>query len=239
MALPQDESCVADVDEKPLESKPPPSFGDVATRIRSRTTDLLAIAVIAIGGITIGTRVSGWFNADESPPPTKAVVNSVGGPGAAMGNESLTLDFGRLPVRMHRSNLKGDRKAAVDELLRRCRELGTSSQLPGPAASSAERRLLAKLAEQKPVEESSDGARLYRFDGPVTMASFTRPEKPRVHGAGADANSARRVVCWGLAYPAGERRWTVSIFTPTEQASAAGSLPQIPLPTNARQSTLR
>ncbi|MFQ5730780.1 MAG: hypothetical protein ACE5KM_02375 [Planctomycetaceae bacterium] len=216
-------------------AKPPPSFGGVAKRIRSRTTDLLAIAIIVIGGITVGTRVSGWFAEDESQGPGPSAVNAVGGPGVALGDEPLTLDFGGLPYRMHRSVVKGDRKAAIRQLLKKCRELGTASRRPTSPPSTAERKLLAKLVGHEAVQALPDGGRLYRFDGPVTMVSFTRPDQP-TESRDKCASESRRVVCWGLAFPvlAGEKQWTLSLFTPAGQTPTADDLPEIPLPTNAR-----
>ena len=235
MSVPQHETTTADgSEERSAPSKTtPPTFGALAKRIRSRTTDLLAIAVIAVGAITVGTRVSAWLSDDEPAPPAQTSVDTVGGSAAGLGDEPLTLDFGGLPIRMHRRTVRGDRKAAVQEVLEQCRRLGTQAPAPPAAPSKAEQKLLARLADRKPVQELADGARLYRFDGPIAMVSLTRPVPPRA--ADAAATASHRVVCWGLAYPAGENQWTLSLFTPAGEVAAGHDLPVVPLPPAGRR----
>lgn len=209
--------------------KPAPSFSELGKRIRSRTTDLLAIAIVVIGGFAVGGQVSRWWGADESGGSDPAQTAAGGGTAPFADGEPVLLDFGCCGNSLERSPFEGDRKAAGRQLLARCRKYAESAVAPTTPPTAEEKKLLDKLAGATPVQITDAGTRLYRFDGPVTLASATREAR----GDG-DANPARRVVCWGMAFPAAENRWTLYVFGPAVGSGNTDGVVALPLPAEAR-----
>jgi len=215
--------------------KPPPSFGDVARTIRGRTTDLLAIAIVIIGGLTVGSRVSQWWDngEDDGTPGRKPAA---GTPQLTLDEtEPVTLDFGRSPYRIERTVIHGGRKQAGERLVGSCRRSAETAPLPASPVTAAERRMLAALAEQKPLLEQPGRWKLYRFDGPLITVTAIRsvPAEPP-SGRCAAAGPHRRVVCWGVAFPSGEERWVMYKFLAGESDAATQQLPAIPLPKDVK-----
>jgi len=225
--------------DTPNARKHPASFGDIAKTIRSRTTDLLAIAVLLIGGVAVGSRVSGWWNADEagmSNPEQMAESTAGRFPSGFTGLEPFRLDFGNSRWSLRRSIFAGSRTEASAELLSRCRNVADDIGPPQMPLQAAERKLLARLADAEPVETTPEGYRIYRADGPVMMASVTGPVTSR--NAGRQKRTAkrrRRVLCWGLMFPAAEYRWVCYLFVPTgRHRNDHSPVAAIPLPPGAR-----
>src|SRR5262245_3978280 len=49
--------------------KPPTGFGDIARRMTSRTTDLIAIAIVAVASLTFGRQILHWWHTPPSASP--------------------------------------------------------------------------------------------------------------------------------------------------------------------------
>jgi hypothetical protein len=208
-------------------AQPPPSFGSLAKKIRGRTSDLLAIAIVVIGGLAVGSQVSRWW--DKAGDPDGDTLKNVGTDAAGFGErEPLTLDFGNSPYSMIRNVAQGDRKTATQQLVDECLSTAKTARFPDHAPSPAENKLLARITTEKPLLQG-DGWRLFRVDGPLTMVSVVREPTSRP----GDANAAPRVVCWGLAFPAGEQRWVLYRFVSAGGATQTGFAERIPLPASA------
>lgn len=212
-------------DEK--ESPTAPSFGSLAKRIRSRTTDLLAIAVILVGGFAVGSQVSRLWDDEPNPVPTG---KTTGRPTLFDSNEPVELDFGNSPFSIQRTAFAGTREDASVELVAKCGRAAESATGPAHAMTPGERRLLQTLAKAEPVAEH-DGRKLYRINGPIIMASVTG--RVATNGDSKRAVAETRVICWGLAFPVGEKRWIMYVFTPRREGRSAGNSMEIPLPESA------
>ena len=212
-------------DEK--EAPQPPSFGNLAKRIRSRTTDLLAIAVILVGGFAVGSQVSRLWEEEPNPVPAG---QTTAGPTLFDPNEPVELDFGDSPFSIQRAVFNGAREDASVELVAKCRKAAAAASGPKHAITAGERRLLRTLAKANPVAEQ-DGRKLYRINGPIIMASVTGRVAAGVDSKHADATT--RVICWGLAFPIAEKRWMTYVFTPRSEAGATSRFVEIPLPPSA------
>lgn len=221
-----------ETDLQPQPDKPPATFAGLGKRIRSRTTDLLAIAIVLIGGFAVGGQVTRWWNADDS-----AADNAAPQAGAAAGNSApfntgdpVQLDLGCCGRSLERSQFPGERDAAAERLVARCLRFATTATVPQNPPDEGERKLLDQLRGEKPVAVTEDGTRLFRFDGPVMFATAVKSAD-----ASGDAPRAERIVCWAAAFPAGDNEWTLYVFGP-----AVGSAPSpdgaidVPLPRGAR-----
>ncbi|MDA1016489.1 MAG: hypothetical protein O3A00_18795 [Planctomycetota bacterium] len=206
-------------------------FSRVGRMIRRRTTDFLAITIIAVGLIAVGGHLSQWWNteAEELSNPLLTAQDLVGLDAIWGANGTpVQLDFGNSPYSLGKEVVTGDAQAAVNTLLDRCEAAirSSSSNLPTPAP--AEARLLKLVDAAKPVRASEpEGWALYRIEYPTTMIVGTRvSEQPSEH-------ALRRVVCWGIALPMADR-WTLFTIQSSARGSESGR-PAIPLPPNARR----
>ena len=220
-----------DVQPTPPE-KPPATFGSLAKKIRGRTSDLLAIAIVVIGGLTIGSQVSRWWDTpdDDLRNPPGNTAKNTGGPSVAFGEtDSVTLDFGRSPYSIIRSVTRGDRNKATRQLVDACRKVAKTAPFPSHPPSSAETKLLSRIKTEKPLLKGANW-RLFRVEGPLTMVSVVRRQTRKQT---KDANPVNRVVCWGLVFPAGEERWVLYRFVSANGKAESGFSADIPLPSSA------
>ena len=237
----------------------PSSLGDVARRISSRTTDFVAICIVLVASLTLGRQVQHWWHA-ERPSPTAAVDAEFPGPAWDDELRPLSLEFGDLPLALTRQMVIGDQTAAVDALVRHCRAAAEAAECPGHEPDDAERRLLDKIAGLTAVEssdaETGKDWQVYVIDERFTMVAAVRrfpdsgagvspPEGQagRLHDKPATADRANetarglvRLVCWGIAMPAGEKAWTLYLFrgSPVGSTSPSG-LSNLPLPPGAQR----
>src|SRR5262249_9410637 len=120
--------------------KPPSTFADVARRTTSRTTDLIAIAIVLVASLTLGRQVLRWWQAE--PPAPNAAAEA--GPASAweVGSAPLLLEFGDMPLAMTRQAIRGDEETAVDALVARCWDEAQRAGSPDRELDQAEKRLL-------------------------------------------------------------------------------------------------
>ena len=217
-------------------SIPPVGAGDlgsVSRRIARRTTDLIAIALILIGGLTVAQRLIVWWK--TAPSETLANPEAVfsadalapwgGGPGG------VSLDLGSQPLTMHRRVVGGSRDDAIRALHADCRTAAEAFPTERfdalPPREERESRLLERLGEQAPAEAAADRSwAVYNLPGPAAMVFATRRE--------AGEASRVRIVCWGLVMPSPEETWTLLRIVPRSGGAASGSAAGMPLPTNCR-----
>jgi hypothetical protein len=179
------------------------SLGDVARRISSRTTDLVAISIVLVASLTLGRQILHWWHAEPSSP-TAAVGPDLAGPAWDDETQPVSLEFGDLPMALTRQLVKGDQQVAIEALVRHCRGVAESAACPAREPDDAERRLLEKLSGLTPVEGSAEKSdadsvaekpgdwQVYIVDERFTMVAAVRrfPD----HGAGvwpADGQAGR------------------------------------------------
>ena len=239
---------------------PPPPDGaprpGLARRIAGRTTDLLALAILLIGGLTIGRQVTIWWRDEPThslaPADLQAnlpLFDFPAGPG-----EPLRLEFGSSPFSLERQVVAGDASLALDSLFNRVRLRVENSTPTREAPSAGEQRLLRAIANLQPALEQSGDWQVFQLDGVPTAVVGVRLQEPGEQGLGArdqgpgaesGAESAPtrksvrrqpRVVCWGFLFPFSPTAWTTYLFSPTGAAgSADGEIPQVELPADSRR----
>lgn len=219
-------------------SRVPNSLGDVARRIRSRTTDLLAIAVVLMGGLAVGGKVHRWWNAgDPAHQDPAQEVLAQQGENSTWGADGIPVEFsaGDSPLRITRLTFPGDRPAARQQIVQACRNIVKAASRPATLSKAAENRMLSRLERFTPVEKQAGRWRVYRFDGPVLMATAVRRFQSDGEPGGktgnsanrADAKSPYRVVCWGMAFPSGQNRWTLFTFQAADRPTGHAASQQL------------
>jgi len=206
----------------------PAGFGELARRMRGRTTDLIAIGVVLVAGLSFGRQVTEWWRdepAKETPADNAATTGGWGDGGAP-----VTLEFGDSPFAMSRQSVPGDREQALKRLRERCRTIVESISEPTRPLDDAERAILTKTKTLKPIAEQPGHWRLYEIVSQFTMICGVRDVRPN------NPETSSRVVCWGMAFPMSERSWNLYVFTETTAPSTALSgLPDVPVAPGGRR----
>jgi hypothetical protein len=212
--------------------KPPAGFGDIARKITSRTTDLIAIGIVVVASLTLGRQVLVWWHAE---PLTRAAAEMASRTGPAWDNPSqpLSLEFADLPMAMTRQVVVGDRNAMVAALVEHCETAAKRGLKPWRERDAAEDRLLARIESLRPVAEEAGVWQVYVFDERLPMAAAVR----RFAAASDDAASeGPRLVCWAMAMPAGNEAWNLYVFRGTANGRPASvDRADVPLPPGARR----
>lgn len=217
----------------PNRLKPEFHFGALGRQIASRTTDLIVIGVVLIGGLTIGRNVVTWWRAE---PASIAPLMAATGPQLwDDAGAPLQLEFGDSPLSLVRQTISGDSEIAQARLAETCQRIVESArQAPAGPAGAAELSLLAKADDTNRLAGEADAWSLHRVSGafPLLAGVRTFPSD-----ASDPAGVARRLVCCGMAFPIAEDRWTLYTFQSAAPADAspAGHTLQIPLPAGARR----
>lgn len=213
----------------------PPGLTAVARRVSRRTTDLLAISIIAIGIFSVSGRLSDWWNTPpESVLAPSQIVPEVVGSDVAWPEMDIPvgLNLGDLPVRVERLQVRGDRKKLEGIIFARMRSVLGSEQPPLPAGSEtritkAAAKLEGLLSRIKPVEEKSGTWRIYRLDEPGTPGFSAMFLGTRLVMENAEP-SKERLVTWAMAMPWRSDEWKVFFFK-----AVNGSLNQTVIPSDA------
>jgi len=218
-----------------------PGIGDVARRITSRTTDLIAIGIVLVATLTLGRQVLEWWHVAPPEPgalPTTARRTSPW----EDERQPIGLEFGDSPLSMTRQVVSGDRQTAIDALVAQCRQTTVAANHPWRERDEAEARLLAKTAELEPIAEVPGVWQVFAIEAHFPMVAGVRA-LPSDAGAGsighvADAASVGpRLICWGMAMPFGENTWNAYTFQGSTAANTSRTgLPTIPLPPGAHRS---
>ncbi|MBT6495953.1 MAG: hypothetical protein HOL01_15510 [Planctomycetaceae bacterium] len=222
----------------------PSGFAALSHRIRSRTTDLMAVAIVVVGGIGIGTQFSQWWTNDHIEPNPSLTAESY----VSWGNDDtpVTLEFGNQPIQLQRQTIRGNRNVALAKLVEIGANVAENTTSPVTDIQPAEQKLLGLLQRQTPVREQPGVWRVYQIERPMTLVIATRRVKPSAESSRiADDRSVskpqpdqsnRRVVCWGMAQPNQEDLWVLFTMRPT--VAAAEPRPesgQVELPKGARK----
>lgn len=207
-----------------------------ARQLSRRTTDLLAIAIVAAGVLAISGRVGDWWSTDPSDvmSPQGAATDVAGTQlNWGSGDAAVSLVAGNFPVELERRIARGTQDEIDAFLLSRCeRILATSSSAPVEIAEqlrATHEKLLRQLSRLQPLKSSSGEWNVYRVDQPGSYlpGSMLMGVRNAVDDKGVAVQS---IACWAIAIPHNQDQWTTFVFTPT--AGRASSSP-VPLPVDA------
>ena len=214
-----------------LSKQPPSGFARIAKQISSRATDLLAISIIAVAGLTMGGYLVDWWSTDpEQAASTTSLAQSIAGTGSAWGSHgaAVGLQFGDKHYSVARQVVRGDLGHAVGILKQNCLAIVSDQSVFSDSLSettAAERRLLEASSKIEPFEQQLGKWQLFQIDKPISMivgtqsgdSNHVEPSKP------LDRPDVRRVVCWGLAIPSGRDLWTLFTYRATPRSLASTS----------------
>lgn len=213
----------------PVSPGPAPSL---AKRLANWGTNLLVTGVIVIAGLALGREVTSWWHADATTSAIHESVADVVGNGS-VDPELQLLEVGEFPHLVTRREIVGDERLVLAELRESCRRaLAEPRDLTGDVGP-AELRMLRGLDSLQPTERVSGRGNIYQLERPLPMAAAVRESAEQV------ADGSRRVVSWGLAFPAGspspdsKATWTLFTFALGQEAAAETDawmmLPSAPL----------
>jgi len=206
-------------------------WNQLARRMSSRTTDLLAMAIILIAGLGLGHQILEWWRAE---PSEAAGLESSLLPSENWGTNDrpVELNLGDSPWRLIRQTVTtGGEPAALDVLRNRCRTLlqqPPDKQLPRTAGIELTSELRAVLSRLEPEVSQPGDWRIYLLDQFPRMVLGIRD------GQTPDAS---RLVCWGLVLHSLGGGWTTCCFEPSETPSmtASSELAKLALPHGGRR----
>jgi hypothetical protein len=207
--------------------KPPPGFGEIARRMTSRTTDLIAIGIVVVASLSLGRQVLVWWHA---APPSHRAAGMAAGPRPVWDDPSqpLSLEFGDVALAMTRQVIFGERDATIATLVQRCETAAKRAVQPWRERDAAEDRLLARADGLTPVAQEAGVWQVYVFDERFPMTAAFRQ-----FAAGTDdaASERPRLVCWAMAMPAGKETWNMYVFQGAANGrSAPADRADVPLP---------
>ncbi len=197
-------------------------------QIRRRTTDLLAIAILCVGGLMVGGRLSEWWKTSPDQVVSPGLIEADATPGFwGSSGRPVTLEFGSFPQALRRQTVRGSHQQATQWLTAWCRENVQQAEPSTQEVTEDERRLLRQLQSLKPVAESPNRGRVYRIDHPMLMVLGTRTG-PNANESSTSTND--RVVCWGFAFPQGPDVWSLLLSSSASAAQRLSPLPEVVLP---------
>ena len=134
------------------------SLQNIAKQLSRRTTDLLAIAIVAIAVLTISGRLLDWWSTDPSEvlSPTQSASDVAGTQlHWGSGDSAVNLVAGDFPVELERRVVRGAVDEVTTQLMKRCQailETSSSSRLPKrDGLQKTEQQLLARLKGLTPI----------------------------------------------------------------------------------------
>jgi len=208
----------------------------VTRQLSRRTTDLLAIAIVAIGVLTISGRLRDWWTTDPSDVmSTLESATDVAGTQLNWGdgNSAVRLIAGDFPVELERRIERGSQVEIEERLSARCQRILSVSRSDSLQAvkslRATQHELLEQLAALQPLESNPGEWSIYRVDQPGSYLPGCMLIGVRT--AGDDAGDvAPFIACWAIAIPHDKDQWTTFLFTPT---SGQASSSPVPLPADA------
>lgn len=229
-----------------LPAPAPQSEFNLGRLIASRTTDLLAIAIIVAASLALGRQTLKWWRAEPPPVLDLGPLNAANTEWGAEG-APVNLQFGDSPFRMTRRVLPtGGSQAALDAARERCQEILVAATSPTRPLDDTEREQLQMLARMTPELEQPGSWQIYLIGGrmPVVVGVKSFPSS-REKSVEASPATERRVICWGLVF-SGLTRGTWIAYTferiesngPGPGTDRAFDLAQLPLPADCQRTLL-
>ena len=219
-----------------------------ARQISKRTTDLIAIAIVTIGVLTVSGRLTEWWHTKPTSiaSPYASAAISAGSPvhwGA--GESAVSVLAGEHNVQMERRVLLGNQDR-VDGILRdRLVVIAESkSSRISPAAGNRnsnqtasglsfprqEERLIKLLENLAPFESKNGQWALYRLDQAANPIPGSFLIATRITTGQAKTES---LAAWAIATPSSPTRWTSFVLTPAD-GDGDFNKPATPVPVDGR-----
>jgi hypothetical protein len=233
MKNPGERSDVASLpDNPPVPAKGPRSLGQLAQRISAWTTNCLLTAMLLVVALVVGREVLHSWRPQSAPSTSTVAADALGNMAAPH-----VLEFGDQAWAIERQEFAGPPAGVPAALQTACRSAIASASPRGETADAAERELLTRLAKEKPVAEEPGQWRLYEWTSAQSVLIGTRAIPAEGAGGGTIlAETAVRVVIWGIAVPVAENRWTMYLFRAGGTTSREGKgATDIPLPPGGRR----
>ena len=202
------------VSQTGVPSKPILSLQPLARRISSRTTDILAISIVLVGGLTLGRQMLKWWHEEVPQVLDVGPLENLGTEWGA-NSQPVALEFGQSPVRMTRQLFTvDDPRAALDAVRERCQEALVTARLPELPPDKAELEQLDVLATLTPDTEQPGNWQLFTLGGGfVSIVGVKTFDSQTGILDGASPSAVRRVICWGLVFPGlSDGTWTAYSF---------------------------
>ncbi|MCC7419639.1 MAG: hypothetical protein IT428_05125 [Planctomycetaceae bacterium] len=212
-----------------------------ARRVAGRTTDLVAIGIVAVTALMVGGRLSEWWSTEPSDlANTSEIARRIAGSPTNWGGDGrpVTMEFGGLTQTLRRETFAGTEKQLVERLVAWCGKTVHETDLPTTPPTPAEDRLAAKLRHLKPSAEIAGRGRVYQWSRPSRIVFGTKAAEDPGTPAKFDGKRLSplqpqpdfRVVCWGMAFPQGKDVWTLFLSGSTEATDRTIPLPSIKMP---------
>jgi hypothetical protein len=205
--------------------RPPEGLDSLARKITRRTTDLIVIGFIVIGGLTVAQRLLVWWKTDpaETLADPEIVFSRAALAPWGAGPQGVAIDLAGKPLTLLRRTFEGTHAEAAGFLRRECRETVAAGEVTLPELTPEETRLTETLRKHPPVEADPAGRwALHEIGAPLSMTLGVRR---------ADApGTVDRVVCWGLLLPLAERSWSILQIMPRPTRGAEQVVDPLPLP---------
>ncbi len=251
-AIPQAGQGETRVELKPragsLTAKPRSALSELGRRISGRTTDLLAIAIVVIGSLTIGRQMLEWWHEE---PPAVLDLGPLDNLGAEWGADSrlVALEFGNSPLSMTRQVLtSGGPQVALDAVRERCQQFLVSAGPPDLPLDQAEADQLKAISKLTPAAEQPGHWQLFSLSGGLPMIVGVKTFRdPAAKLPAQRPVESRRVICWGLVFPGlSSGSWTAYTFVkrPASSGDSAGApsqnfdLSRLELPADSQRTVL-
>lgn len=210
------------VDPAPQSGHAPRDFAQLAKRISSRTTDLLALALIAALLLSVGVQLTRWWRTEPAQVSTNALAST---PLAVWDDPAgLSLEFTTDGWSLRRDSVAGntdDVTAIATERL--ARVVNESVPASYPPIDDVEQQWLDRLPNESPPSmENHDG--IFVLGGPW----------PWVVATVKSGNNERRIAGWAFALPQTPDLWTLYVAQRADAAQVHNPAEDdIPLPASA------
>jgi hypothetical protein len=179
----------------------------LAKNISGWTTNLLATAIVLVGGLGLGWQVLAWWH--DAPQPAASANPDLVAANLPLVGESREFWTTHGPLKIER--VSGGQEEAVAAMRAFCRGIdiargdGTPTHfvgtpVPATLGGPGEERFVSKLQDETPLEEAGDLA-LYQPRGQTAMVV-------------AVSRSRQRIVGWSFALEAEGGMWSLYHFQP-------------------------
>jgi hypothetical protein len=209
--------------EETISTTPPPSFGRLARRISSVTTNSLLTAIVLVAGIGFGRQVLQWWSPERSKPQPEHTP-TLPAEDLSAPDQFHWIRFSDHAWSLARHEISGDQTQAAQALKEFCRRLLPKCSPPRQMALPEEKSLLKSLSEKIPFADQPPLGKLYTLEETLPLVLGTNGEKKS------------RLCLWALALPEGTGHWTLLAFASSpEEGGNETTPPAIPLPPKCRK----
>lgn len=212
-------------DPSTVQPRPPRSLARI---IASRATDLLAVSLVLMVGLSAGHQIVAWRRAEPATMPSPSGVGA--DELADWDARAVDLTFGDAGASLSRRIVSGDRSTAEQALTRLCRDVAVRVVPSAEPITADEAGWLRRIETLPPTVESGENVdAVYLPPAPLPQAVSVRQVSSR-----SVAGSGHRIIVTAWAVPYGEKRWLL-YAAPFAGQLAGPVTSEILLPPGARR----